>query len=83
MAMMTVDVPPEALSALRLAPAEFGREMRVAAAIYWYQRAELSQAAAARVAGMTRLEFLDLLAARQVDVFAVDVAELEQELARG
>jgi predicted HTH domain antitoxin len=57
--------------------------MRFAAAIYWYERGELSQAAAARVAGLERLAFLDLLADRKADVFLVDLHDLQQEVARG
>lgn len=83
MATVNLDVPAEAMAALRLDASAFAREMRVAAAIHWYQQGELSQAAAARVAGLNRLEFLDLLASRHIDVFVVDPADLERELARG
>lgn len=80
---VTVDLSPQALAALRLDPDSFVREMRIAAAIHWYQRGQVSQAAAAAVAGMSRLQFLDLLAARQVDVFVVDPDDLRAEVARG
>jgi hypothetical protein len=39
----TFDRPERALSVLRLSPAEFVREMRVAAALLWYSHGEISQ----------------------------------------
>ena len=83
MATVTLDLAPEVLSALRLDPDGFVAEMRLAAAIYWYQRGEMSQAAAAALADRTRLEFLDLLAHKGLDVFVVDIEDVKRELARG
>lgn len=83
MATVTLDLPSEVFSALRKSPAEFVREMRAAAAIYWYSHGEVSQGKAAEVAGMTRVEFLDELARRKVDVFVVDEEDLRRELERG
>jgi predicted HTH domain antitoxin len=48
-----------ALSALRLSPTEFVKEMRVAAALLWYSQGELSQSKAAEIAGTSRAEFID------------------------
>ncbi len=59
MPTITFDVPEGALSALRLSPTEFVREMRVAAALLWYSRGELSQSKAAEIAGTSRAEFID------------------------
>ena len=80
---VSLELTPEMLSALRLDPEGFVREMRLAAAIHWYQSGRVSQDTAAALAGITRLEFLDLLAARGLDVFAVDMDDLRRELARG
>ncbi len=52
------DVP----SALRRSPNEFANEMRLAAAIHWYKRGEISQEKAAQVAGLDRTAFLLALA---------------------
>ena len=64
-------------------PDEFAREMRIAAAIYWYSRGEISQEKAAQIAGLDRTDFLMTLAERHVDVFHVDMRSLEEELKRG
>lgn len=83
MATLTMDIPSEVFSSLRRSPEEFAAEMRIAAAIYWYTRGELSQGKAAEVAGMQRVEFIDELARRRVDAFVVDPADLNRELSRG
>ncbi len=76
-------LPEEVFSARRLAPDDFVRNMRLAAAIYWYQKGEISQEKAAQIAGLNRRDFLAALAREQVDVFAVDFDDLQQELNRG
>ena len=43
--------------------------MRIAAAIYWYGRSELSQEQAAEVAGLGRSDFLRACGRAGVDVF--------------
>ena len=80
---MTLDLPAEVFSALRRSPEEFGRELRLAAAIHWYQRDRLSQEMAAQVAGLDRTDFLMALACEGVDAFSVDFQDLFRELGRG
>jgi predicted HTH domain antitoxin len=82
MATVTFDVPEGALSALRLSPAEFVKEMRVAAAVLWYSQSEISQSRAAEVAGTSRAEFIDELARRRIPIVQVTAEELEDEIHR-
>ena len=82
MTRVTLEFPEEVFSALRRSPTEFARELRLAAAIHWYQRGILSQEKAACIAGLDRTDFLLVLAREQVDVFAVDIEDLKQELER-
>jgi predicted HTH domain antitoxin len=51
--------------------------------IYWYQLQEISMEKAANVAGLNCRDFLAVLAREQVDVFAVDIDDLQRELNRG
>lgn len=49
---ITMKIDEEVLSALRRFPDEFANEMRLAAAIHWYGRGEISQEKASQVAGL-------------------------------
>lgn len=83
MTTLTMELPEDVFGALRRSPEEFTQEMRLAAAIYWYQRGRISQEKAAQVAGMDRSTFLETLAEEKVDVFVVDFDDLDRELERG
>lgn len=80
MTALTVTVPESAMAALRRSPAEFGREMKLAAAIYWYQRGTISQERAAELAGMNRRDFIRALAREGVEVFTLTDESLIREL---
>ncbi len=82
MPTITFDVLEGALSALRLSPTEFVREMRVAAAMFWYSRGDVSQSIGAEIAGVSRAEFIDELARRSIPVVQVAAEELQDEIHR-
>ena len=77
-----LDLPEEVFSALRRSPNEFVREMRLAAAIHWYERGQISQENAAQIAALDRTDFRAALAREGVDVFSVDKEDLKRELER-
>ena len=81
MTTLEIALPEEVFAALRRSPEELGREMRLAAAVYWYAKGEISQERAAEIAGMDRTDFLLALAREGVDAFTVDLASLRRELA--
>ena len=58
MVQMTIEMPEEVLAALCKDPENFARELRLAAAVKWYELKMLSQERAAKVAGLSRAEFL-------------------------
>jgi len=80
MVHLTIEMPEEALSALRETPERFTTELRFAAAVQWYHQGRISGSKAAQIAGMTRLEFLDELARRKLDVVKVDLDRLREEI---
>ena len=79
---VTVELPEDVFSALRRTPEAFVSEMRLAAAVKWYELGLLSQGKAAEIAGVSRQEFLDSLARFQVSPFQVTPDELVQEWKR-
>ena len=83
MATLTLDMPDDVFSALRRSPDEFARELRLAAAMLWYQQGRISQEKAAGIAGLDRVDFLMALAREKVPAFHVDIDELRRELDRG
>lgn len=54
MVQMTIEMPEEALGALRKGPQDFARELRLAAAVKWYELKLVSQERAAGIAGLSR-----------------------------
>ncbi len=54
--------------------------MRVAAALLWYSRGEVSQAKAAEIAGTSRAEFIDERAHRRISAVQVTAEELQDEI---
>ena len=80
MRTVSMELPDTAFAALRKAPDEFVREMRIAAAVKWYELGELSQGKAAEVAGLTRAEFISALARFKVSPLQYTAEELSEEL---
>ena len=80
MTTLTIELPENIFTTLRRSPRELSRDVRVAAAIDWYSRGLVSQGRAAEIAGLPRADFIDALAARQVEVAQVDFDGLDEEL---
>lgn len=83
MATVTLDLAPDMLAGMRLDATAFVSEMRVAAAVKWYEQGRLSQSKAAEVAGISRVEFLGALYRYDVTPFGYDADEILAEVKRG
>ena len=77
---ISIELPREVFSALRQDPANFVREMRLAAAAKWYEMHLISQAKAAEITGLSRAEFLTALVRFGVSPFQYDADEVVQEV---
>ena len=79
---VSIELPRELFSALRQDPEGFVREMRLAAAVKWYEQKKVSQAKAAEVAGLSRSDFITALNQFGVTPFQYDADEIISEAKR-
>lgn len=82
MVHMTIDMPEEALAALRTDPENFVRQLRLAAAVKWYELRQVSQERAAKISGLSRTEFIGALGRFGVSPFQYTAAEVTEEAGR-
>lgn len=78
---VSLEVPTTTFAALGESPDEFVKEMRIAAAVKWYELGRLSQGKAAEVAGLSRSAFIDALSRFKVSPIQITEEELAKELA--
>jgi predicted HTH domain antitoxin len=81
MANISIDIPNDLLITLREQPEELSHEMRFIAALHYFREKRLSLGQAARLAGIQRLDFLYVLAARGVPAFDLSVEDATAEIA--
>ena len=66
-------------SALKKTPEEFSKDMRLTAAVRWYEMGVVSQEKAAEIAGMHREDFLLALSRFKVSPFQYSAEEVLRE----
>lgn len=81
MQTVSLEIPTTTFAALGESPDEFVSEMRIAAAVKWYELGRLSQGKAAEVAGLSRSAFIDALSRFKVSPIQITEEELAKELA--
>jgi len=75
---ITVSYPDSLAASLNLHGTDFEREMRITSVVKLYELGRLSSGVAAKALGLSRVDFLDLLARYEVPVMAFDsIDELE------
>jgi predicted HTH domain antitoxin len=79
MSQITLTVPDESLVALKVTADRLGDELRLAAAMKFYELGRLSSGAAAKLAGLPRTLFLTKLADYRIDTFRLTEEELQRE----
>ena len=82
MVQVIFELPEDTLSSVRKDPESFTRELRLAAAVKWYELGLVSQGRAAEIAGVSRSAFIDALSRFKVSAFQYDVTEIAEEVDR-
>ena len=77
---LVLDIPEEAFSSLRQSPDNFASELRLAAAVKWFEIGKVSQAKGAELAGLSRAGFIAALERFGVSPIQLRPGELETEL---
>ena len=80
MQTVSLEIPTTTFAALGESPDEFINEMRIAAAVKWYELGRLSQGKAAEVAGLSRSAFIEALSRFRVSPIQISDEEMQKEL---
>jgi predicted HTH domain antitoxin len=79
MKTITLELPDDAVALSWCNEEDFPRQLRLVAAIHWYDRGLISQGRGAEIAGLTRVEFIDELGRANVSAIQTSVEELKTE----
>ena len=80
MTKLTLEMPDEAFSTFNIEPSDFAKQMRIAAAMKWFELGRISQNRAAEIAGISRSAFITALSEANVSVLQITRAQLDEEL---
>jgi predicted HTH domain antitoxin len=83
MCEIAMTIPEESVAALADTPEKASAELRMLAAVKLFELKKLSSGAAARLAGVSRVEFLGRLSEYGVCFFDMSEEEFEQETRLG
>jgi len=80
---VTVKLPVNVFSILKKKPEEFMAELRLTAAVKWYEMGMISQEKASEVAGISREDFIQSLIRFRVSPFQYTAQEILEEAGYG
>ena len=79
--ILTIHIPGEIRQMLNRTQEELGRDMRLYTALMLFRTGKLSSGAAAEMAGVPRIMFLDLCAEYDIPISQISGDDLRRELA--
>ena len=77
---LAIELADDVFPALQQEPEAMAREMRLFAAVRWYEMGRISQSKAAEIAGLSRSEFMSALSRSSVSPFQETAAEITRGL---
>jgi predicted HTH domain antitoxin len=77
---LTIQIPSEIRQMLNRTPEELGHDLRLYAALMLFHLGKLSSGAAAEMAGIPRVMFLDLCAEYGIPVSQLTAQDLDREM---
>jgi predicted HTH domain antitoxin len=80
MSYIQINIPEEILISLKQTPDSLSREVCLLAAVKLFELGRLSSGRAAQLAGISRVEFLNVLGQYQVSPFTQSAEELAQDV---
>jgi len=78
--VLTISLPGEIRQMLNRTPEELARDVQLYAALMLFRMGKLSSGAAAEMAGIPRVAFLDLCAENDIPVSQISGEDLRQEM---
>ena len=81
--ILTIRLPDEIRRMLNRTPEEMSRDVRIYAALMLFRLGKLSSGAAALMAGIPRVMFLDLCADYDIPISQITPEELHREVTNG
>ena len=78
--MINIQYPESLANSLKLNDEDFKKEMKMASLVKLYEIGKISSGTAAKVLGVSRVDFLDNLAKYKVSVFNYDSSELNEDI---
>ena len=82
MSQIVLEISERSLEALSDSPETAGRELRLAAAMKFYEIGRLTSGGAAELAGIPRVEFLSKLRDYSIPTFRLSDDELREDMER-
>jgi len=80
--MIKIEYPESLANTLRLSGKDFESEMKISSLVKLFELGKVSSGVAARVLGLTRVDFGELLAKYNASVFgAYDINDLNEDIA--
>jgi predicted HTH domain antitoxin len=80
MKSVTIELPDETFAAARRSPPEVARDIRLALATLWYEQGIVSQGMAARIADLSRAEFMKAISRVSVSPFQESLEDVRNAL---